>query len=329
MNTYKTIVLFFILANLSSFGQANDYYLENVKRIDACINGPIKVYNCEEGMMFPAKYKRSKLNADRTIVSFINRLFDENTIKPDVEKTLSKVRKKSMRLTESVNGLIESDDITILGRYLWVNIKFDFIEDVLIRSKVTLKTTTHGKCGSYTNLLDYKLIKDFIIKDAKVLFEIGYDYYITSDTIYSDNLNALAEKQKDYKFSIPGSSTEDWVNEIFTKQYQTDETGAYNYSQAPKDFVRLIKENKIETIKDLLFSPSYTTCVNAMEALIYLSSVNRAQLTAKMNDKITQIKNGTFIIMQQGSPDVFYTRKGYRELQTTDERVIKKYKASI
>lgn len=330
MNTHRIIaLLFFITVNLSGFAQANDYYTENVRRIDACINGPIKVYNCEGGMVFPAKYKASKIKSDLTIMSFINSLFDKETIKTDVEKEISKVRKKSMRLVESVDGLIESDDITVLGKYLWVNVRFDFIDNVLVRSKVTLKTNTHGKCGSYVNLLDYKLIKDFIIKDAKILFEIGYDYYITSDTTYLANLMLLAENRKDYKFSIPGKGNEDWINEIFTKQYQTDETGAYNYSQAPKDFVRLIKENKIAEVKDLLFSPSYTTSVNAMEALIYLSSISKVQLTTELNERITQIKNGSFVIMQQGSPDVFYTRKGYGELQTTDERVIKKYSSSM
>jgi hypothetical protein len=329
MNTHRIIaLLFFITVSLSVFAQANDYYSENVRRIGAYINGPLKQYSCEGGMVFPAKYKASKIKSDLTIMSFINSLFDKETIKTDVEKEISKVRKKSMRLVESVDGLIESDDITILGKYLWVNIRFDFVDSVLVRSKVTMRTTTDGSCGSYGHLLDFKVIRDFFIKDAKMLFEVGYDE-ITSDTIYSSNLTSLAEQRKDYKFNIPGIGKESWVNEIFTKQYQTDETTAYNYSKAPKDFVRLIKENKIAEVKDLLFSPSYTTSVNAMEALLYLSSISKVQLTTELNERITQIKNGSFVIMQQGSPDVFYTRKGYRELQTTDERVIKKYSSSM
>lgn len=329
LNIFKILALLsVVITGLESYAQSNNFYVENARRIDAYINGPLKQYSCEEGMVFPAKYKASKIKLDLTVMSFINSLFNSGTIKPDVEKEITKVRKKSMRLTESVNGLIESDDITILGRYLWVSINLDFIDSNLVRSKVTMRTTTDGSCGSYGHLLDFKVIRDFFIKDAKMLFSVGYDE-MTSDTVYTENLVSLAGKRKDYKFSIPGSGTEGWINEIFTKQYQTDETGAYNYYRAPKDFVRLIKENKMEIIKDLLFSPSYTTSINAMESLIYLSSANRVQLTAELNDRITQIKNGAFIIIQQGSPDVFYKREGYRALNTTDERVIKKYSSSM
>ena len=330
MNTLKTIIIFFfIVAHLNGHAQPNDYYNENIRRIDAYTNGPIKAYNCEEGMIFPTKYKTSKVRSDLRIMSFVNSLFNNQTTKLDVEKRISKVRKKEIPVRKSVNGLVESNDITILGKYLWVNVKFDFIDNILVRSKVTMRTTTHGKCGPYTNLLDFKIIRDFFIKDAKMLFTVGYDDEITSDTIYSGNLALLAGQRKEYKFSIPGTSTESWINEIIVTQYQTDRAGAYNYSQAPKDFVMLIKENKIAEVKDLLFSPTYTTSVNAMEALIYLSSISKVQLTAELNDRITQIKNGLFIIMQQGAPDVFYTRKGYRELQTTDEKVIKKYSSSM
>jgi hypothetical protein len=330
MNTLKVIIIFFfITTHLNGLAQSNDYYSENVRRIDAYTNGPIKAYNCEGGMTFPVKYKASKVRSDLRIMSFVNNLFNNKTFKPDVEKEIKKVRKKEIPIRKSVNGLIESDDITILGKYLWVNVKFDFIEDVLVRSKVTMRTTTHGKCGSYTRLLDFKVIRDFFIKDAKMLFTVGYDDEITSDTIYSGNLALLAGQRKDYKFSIPSSSTESWINEIIVKQYQTDRAGAYNYSQAPKDFVRLIKENKIAEVKDLLFSPSYTTSINAMEALIYLSSISKVQLTTELNDRITQIKNGSFIIMQQGAPDVFYRREGYKALNMTDEKVIKKYSLSM
>ena len=113
------------------------------------------------------------------------------------------------------------------------------------------------------------------------------------------------------------------------KKYQTDETGDYSYDRATKDFVRLIKENKIAEVKDLLFSPNYVTSINAMESLIYLSSINKVQLTVAMNDRITEIKSGSFIILQQGSPDVFYSREGYKALNMTYEKVLKKYSSSM
>lgn len=329
VNTFKILTfLAVVVSGIECLAQSGDYYNENLRRIDAYINGPIKAYNCEGGMIFPAKYKVSKVRSDLSIMSSINSLFNDNTIQPDVETRIGKIKKKSIRVIKSENGLIESYDITMLGKYLWVNEKFDFIDSVLVRSKVTLRTTTHGKCGSHTQLLDFKLVRDYFVKDTKMLFEVGYDE-VTSDTIYSGNLALLAKKRNDYKFNIPGSATEDWVNELFTKQYQTDSSGVYVYSQAPKSFARLIKENKISLIEDLLYSPNYMTSVNAMEALIYLASNGRVKLTPETNRRIAQIKTGTFMIKQQGAPDVLYKREGYKELQMTDEKVIKKYRSSL
>jgi hypothetical protein len=330
INIFKVLALLsVVITRIECFAQSDDYYNENIRRIDAYINGPLKTYSCKDGMTFPAKYKKSKIKSDLSIMSFINSLFNSKTAKPDIEKKISTVRKKSMRLVESVNGLIESDDITILGKYLWVNVKLDFIDNVLVRSKVSLRTTTHGKCGSYINLPDFKVVRNFFIKDSKMLFIIGYEDEITSDTIYSGNLASLAERRNGYKFNIPSSNVEGWINEIFTKQYQTDRADVYNYTKPPKDFVRLVKETRTEVIKDLLYSPNYITSVHAMEALLYLASLGKLQLSVELNDRITQIKNGSFTIMQQGAPDVFYKREGYKELQMTDERVIKKYSSSM
>lgn len=329
INTLKILTLLsIVITGIECFAQSDNYYNENIRRIDAYINGPIKLHSCEGGITFPAKYKASKVRSDLRMMSFVNSLFNNKTIKSDVEKEISKVRKKETPIGKSVNGLIESNDITLLGKYLQVNVKFDFIDNVLVRSKVTLRTTTHGECGSHTHLLDFKVIRDFFIKDARMLFGVGYDE-MTSDTIYSGNLASLAKKRNGYKFNIPSSNVEGWINEIFTKQYQTDSASVYDYTKAPKSFVMLIKENRTEVIKDLLFSPNYVTSVNAMEALLYLASTGKLQLSPEINDRIAQIKNDSFTIMQQGAPDVLYKREGYRELQMTDERVIKKYSSSM
>jgi hypothetical protein len=329
MSILKVIIIhFFVMAQVNGFAQSIDNYNENIRRIDAYANGPIKQYACDQGIKFPASYKASKIRSDLRIMSFINSQFNNKSIKPGIEKEISKVRNKKISIVKSVNGLIEANDITILGEYLWANVKLDFIDNFLVRSKVLLRTTTHGRCGSHTHLLDFKVVREYFIKDAKILFHIGYDE-MTSDTIYSGNLALLAEQRKDYKFSIPGSSTEGWINEIFTKQYYTDSAGAYNYAIAPRYYIKLIKENKIAEVTDLLFSPNYITSVNAMEALLYLSSVNKVRLTKQLNDKMVEIKNDSFIIMQQGSSDVYYRRNGYKELRTTDERVIKKYSSSM
>jgi hypothetical protein len=328
-STIKIIILLFVVAvKANCFAQTNEYFTENTRRIDAYLNGPAKANICKGVITFPAKYKSSKVKSDAFITSFVNSIVDNKITESDADVRLKKIGKNAS-VKESLNGLIKVKDILLKGNYLRANIILEFIDNVTVRTKVTLTTVTHAKCGMYGNsMLDFKLIRDFFIKDAKMLFGVKYDEMI-ADTIYSANLTLLAEKRKDYRFNIPGTGSENWINEIFIKQYQTDSSGAYNYSKPPKDFINLIKENKIAEVKDLLFSPNYVTSVNAMESLLYLSSVNKVQLTMELNERIAQVKNGSFIIMQQGAPDVFYKREGYKDLQMTDERVVKKYSSSM
>jgi len=331
LKIFNLKILFFISAiipAIESFTQSFNYYRENLNRIDEYINGPLKLYSCEEGMTFPNTYNGSKIRSDLRMITFVNTLFNDRTTKADVDNGIIRIRKKAVPIVKSFNGLIESYDFTVLGKYLWINVKLDFIDSVLVRSKVTLRTTTQGKCGSHDHLLDFKVVRDFFIREANMVYTVGYDE-MTSDTIYSTNLVSLAQKRIAYKFNIPGSNVESWINEIFIKQYQVDSADVYNYMKAPSSFVMLIKENKTDIIKDLLFSPNYVTSLNAMEALLFLASTRQVQLSSELIDRITQIKNGSSLIMQQGAPDVYYKRKGYKDLQMTDERVIKKYNLSM
>lgn len=327
-NTIKIlIVLVVVAAKTNCFAQSNEYFAENTKRIEAYLNRPAKANICEGVINFPSKYKPSKVKSDAFITSFVNSI-DNKFTDNDSDMQLKKIGKKIL-VKESLNGLIKIKNILLKGNYLRANIVIEFIDNVTVRSKVTLTTVTHAKCGEYGNLMmDFKLVSDFFLQDAKMLFGVKYDEMV-ADTIYSDNLALLAVNRKDYKFNIPGTDSESWVNDVFIKQYQADSSGSYNYSKAPKDFVKLIKENKISVVKDLLFSPNYFVSVNAMEALLYLSSVNKVQLTKDLNDRIAEIKKQPFIILQQGAPDVFYNREGYKDLQMTDERVIKKYSSSM
>jgi hypothetical protein len=328
-NTIKILIVIVLVGeNIICVGQSTEYSTENTKRIDAYLNGPAKANICDGVIAFPTKYDLSKAKSDAFITSFINTTSNINFTDNDADVLLKKIAKKAS-IKESLNGLIKVKNILLKGNYLRANIILEFIDNITVRTKVTLTTVTHAKCGMNGNsMLDFKILRDFFIKDAKMLFNVKYDEMI-ADTIYSDNLTLLTSKRKEYKFNIPGTSSENWVNNIFIKQYQADSSGFYNYSKAPKDFVKLIKENEISVIKDLLFSPNYFVSINAMEALLYLSSVNKVKLTTELNDKIIRIKNGAFRFLSQGAPDVFYIREGYKDLQMTDEKVFKKYSLSM
>ncbi|MDZ4794668.1 MAG: hypothetical protein SGI83_10345 [Bacteroidota bacterium] len=326
INFFKILSLLFVaIAGIDCVAQSNNYYSENTKRIDVYLNGPV----CGGVITYPSKYKASKVKSDAFIVSFVNSIVDNKITGNDVDVRIKKLGDKKAVVKESLNGLIKVKDILLKGNYLRANIVLEFIDDVAVRSNITLTTVTHAECNVDRNrMMDFKAVRDFFIKDAKMLFTVGFNEMV-ADTIYLGNLTSLAAKRNDYRFNIPGTGLENWINDFFIKQYQDKSSGPYNYYKAPKEIVRLIKENKTAIVTDLLYSPNYFTSVNAMEALIYLASVGKVQLTAELNNRITQIKNGSFIIRQQGTPDVFYNREGYKELQMTDEKVIKKYSSSM
>ncbi len=330
MSTLKIATIgLFLLIPFSCFAQSNNNYDNNIKRIDEYINGPIKTYSCEGGIVFPVKYKSSKINSDTYIISLTNNLVGSKINNNDLISQIKKAGKKKAVITrQSINGLVHTKEVLLKGSYLRVNIILGFIDDVLVRRKVRLTTTTHGQCGSHGDLLDFKLIKDFFIKKVDLLFNIEYDE-MTSDTIYFDNLESLAKQHTDYRFNLPASHNDDWLRELFIKQYQSDSIAAYSYSQPPNTFVKLIKEGKIEILTTLLFSPNYVFAIHAMESLIYLDSQGEFEITPVLRDRINKIKNQSYIILQIASPDLFYKREGYKALKMNDELIIKKYKASM
>lgn len=325
------IIIFLILAfqAINSFSQPNPYSNENITRIDAYLNGPVTANICEGSVVFPGNHKPSKIKADLFIITFLNNIFKDNAKEESVVTGLQKAGQKRTTVKESASGLIKAMDILLKGNYLRAGIRIEFIDNVVIRTRVVLSTTTHARCGVYDNrMMDFKLVRDHFVREAELLFTIGYDEMI-ADTIYCTNLYSLTEKRKEYKFNIPGTASESWLNDLFVKQYRSDSSGIYNYQSAPEEFVRLVRENQLSVVRDLLYSPNYFMAVNAMEALIYLESVGKLELSPELNNRIAQIQSEPYIILQQGAPDVFYKRAGYRELGMDKERIIKKYRSSM
>ena len=314
---------------LQCLSQQNEYVAENTRRINEFITGPSISRHCEGDLIWPKKYKRSAIRADRSIVSFINSVSVNSGTENDIDRHLKKLSKKRFSIEQSSNGLIKSKDVRINGKYLKANLRMELINSQIVRSKIVLSSSIHPTCPGYSIwMVDYKLLKDFFLKDINRLFLIGYEQ-MTSDTIFLSNLNSLATKFPDYKFNIPSLEIVNSMNNLFVSQYQTDSFYLYSKTKPPEDFVELIKENKISIIKDLLYSPNYFVSINAMEALIYLSSVSKIQLSPDLIEKINQLKNATFGIMTQSTPDVFVSRQGYKDLRIKDEDVIKKYTSSL
>lgn len=332
MKARTIIVLLFIflfLLGTDCIGQANDYPVKNTQRIDEFLNGSVQKNICQDVIIYPSKHKKQKTRSDHFVISYINNLSGGVVTETSADSLLAKLSKQKFSVKQFTNGLIKVKDISLNGNYLKAGLRLEFIDNILVRRKINLTTSTHAKCGMYDNsIMDFKLVKDVFIKEAKVLFTVAYEE-IVSDTLYLTNLELLANKHREFRFNIPGTSPTTWIDDIFTKQYKAEQSCCYSALKASDDFMRLIKEEKYQTIMDLLYSPNYFTSVNAMEALIYLSSINKVELTSGIKDRITSLKSASFKITKQMAPDAFYNIDGYSSLGMTDEKVIIKYSSSM
>jgi len=145
------------------------------------------------------------------------------------------------------------------------------------------------------------------------------------------NLRLALQNYPDYKFGPCSKDfeNEEWINRICYNQYNSDSSCCYSYIKANKDYIDLINNMKINIINDLLYSPNYIYSINAMEAIIYLNSINKITIDDAMKTRMESIKKAKYVITIQKSSDLYSTVNGYNELNTSDENVIKKYRNSL
>lgn len=327
---YVVTIFFCLMLLRTSFAQGNVYYTKNKVLIRQYLEGAVNDKMCEGVIDFPTKYTNRKIRSDAFVSKFINNVNNDQLSGLDLQMFLAASgKRRAIVVNESSDGLINTKEILLKGGYVRAKVILGFVNDIVVRRKVTVTTRGYAKCGVYDNrLMDFKYIMDHFIVDLRLLFNVDYDF-ISSDSIFQKNLQYLDSLFDDYQFDTILEYQENWVAEILGRQFQSDSIDAYNFNDAPECFVKLIKEDKIEVIESLAFSPSYITSVNAMESLIFLSSVGKIQLSQALFARMKKIKDGSFKILQRGAPDVIYEREGYRELGMTDEKVIQKYKGSL
>lgn len=137
-------------------------------------------------------------------------------------------------------------------------------------------------------------------------------------------LVGAASKYKNYIFNVPCGENEAAVNKIIMNQYNNDSSGYYSYLKANDAFVLLIKIGKIDIIKSLIYSPNYFYSVNAMEALIYLSAVNKIPIDKALKRKIEEVRGRTYEIIVKKGDDVFSHVNGYSDINMAENKIIAK-----
>lgn len=317
------VVCYEIGMSQTAFSEQNFKYLDSLENT-------VKTYLCSGQLIYPEKYDPNAIKEDFLLVQSMNQLFDTNTRVLQFDNTLKRIKKARVTKSETLNGLIKVNKIVINGNYLQIKLTLECIDDVFFRKKMTLTTFTNGRCGvAAQRVLDFNLLKGRFIKSLNFEVRASDREYLFTDVLLENKIKVAAEKHKGFIFIASTDSTKYLYNRVLRNQFNSDSSCCYSYSTANSYFIMLIKSGNFSLIKDLLYSPNYFYSINAMEALLYLSSINKILIPDVMSKKMDSLKAGRFEIMIQRSPDVITSVNGYMELNTTKESVIKKYYNSI
>jgi len=300
---------------------------QNFKYLDSLEN-TVKTYLCNDQLAYSEKYDPNAVKNDFLLVQSMNQLFDTNTSVVQFDKILKGLKKARVAKSETLNGLIKISKIVINGNYLHIELTLEYIDDFFFRKRMMLSTITNGRCGlSAQRVLDFKLLKNAFVKYLNFLVRSRDREYLVADVLLEEKIRIAAEKYGDFIFITSADGDKGRYNSILRNQYNSDSSCCYSYSRANSYFVTLIDSGEFSLIKDLLYSPNYFYAINAMEALLYLSSINKIPITDTMKRRMDSLKAASFEITVQRSSDVFVIVSGYMELNTTNEEVIKKYRS--
>jgi hypothetical protein len=314
--------------NEIAIAQSQEIKEINLTRLDSFLKKGLKDL-CSENLTTTKKYKPSKIKIEQQIVSFLNKIYTGNFGQAELTKELFQLRKlKSFRETEE-HGTILTERIVLRGPYLNSEIKLTFIDGTLVSAKTEIETGSNTRCGEYGyEVPDFYLFRKSYAGNFEFPVYAGY-YGLTADTVFFDNIRKLSGVITQIRFLIPGITNEKWLDTILLKQYTPDNFCCYSYTEAPHEFIRLIRENKLNIIDSLLYSSNCLTAINAMEALIYLEGAGKYRLTPKQSVRIDELKNENCLFRRYGAPDVIYMVKEYSELKMTPVRIIAKYGKSF
>lgn len=320
------IVTLLLLINVIVIKAQSSVYDQNKNYLDS-VEFSQKLNFCNKVISYPDRYSKKEVNIDASVIYLLNDISQDSYTETALNISVKRQKKIRISKVEKYNGLIKVIEVIINGRNLRAEATIESINGFIYRKFFSLSTNTNGRCGSSAfRILDFKLLRNFYL--GKIDFLINYSYNtLTWVNLNINQLEVSEKKYVDYKFNIPKAQDKDnWLQVIFSNQYNSDSSCCYSYIKGNKTFIELIKAERIDLIKDMLYSPNYFYAVNAMEAIIYLSSINKITLDEPMRKKIESIKKGTYPITIRKTEDLFTTVNGYNEINTSDNAVIKKYR---
>jgi len=287
---------------------------------------------CNGILRYPENYEKKKITESIEAIRLLNWIFLENITQSNLNKKIIETKNIKVFKEEKSNGIIKVIRFKINDNYVRIELTIETIDSFIFRKALSLTTTTFGRCGeSSFRVLDFKLLRDFLLNEVHFIIQVKDNNSIVATDFNESNLRLALQNYPDYKFGPCSKDfeNEEWINRICYNQYNSDSSCCYSYIKANKDYIDLINNMKINIINDLLYSPNYIYSINAMEAIIYLNSINKITIDDAMKTRMESIKKAKYVITIQKSSDLYSTVNGYNELNTSDENVIKKYRNSL
>jgi hypothetical protein len=327
----KKILLFTILLSALSGqvkAQNNLIRLENLRRIDS-VEKSLKTNFCHSDIIYKDNFNKKYLKNDLAIFEFLNKVFKDDIRINQLEVLQKKIKNTRVGKLEKKNGLINNLKLILNGNYLRADISLDFIDSIILNRSCLISFTTNGICNKENfKVLDFRYLKDIVTPNIGFTINIR-DIDVVSEKVEIQNIESMAKKYSDYNFNVPSIGNPDWLNQFLLNQYIGETKNYYSLENANKNFVKLVKENRTDVVKSLLYSPNYFYSINAMESLMYLNSINKITIDDRMKIQINKIKESDYLLTIQKSGDSFGTVKGYKALGTSEEGVIKKLQKSF
>jgi hypothetical protein len=318
-------IFLLLVIGVKANAQLEAIRFENVRYMDSSELQVKEIY-CNGLLLYPDKRSEKKMKSDKVMVDFLNKVYNPEIRLSELNALLGGFKKATVSKDERQNGLLTFSKYIIKGNYLRLELNISHIEDVIVRKHFFLTTLSSGRCDvSSMKILDYSLLKELI---TGIEFKVGiWDHrYLYNETYCFDELNVLSSRYPGYRFNIPDILNKDLVNRAFCNQYNNDSSRCYSYQTPDKYFASFVKNGQLDVIEMLLYSPNYFYSVNAMEALIYLQSIGKANIDSKMNERIKSLKESKYKITIRKTSDFYSTVEGYSSIGVTDAMVIQKYK---
>lgn len=296
----------------------------NLKYVDS-VTEDLRNNFCNKIFTYPDNVKIDRAKKEKFFITFLNQIFNKEFTDKEFELDILKIKKAKVYKVVKQNGLIKTYEIVINGNYLRVELDLDFIDGIAYRKRCLLNTTSKARCGeSAIRFVDFKLFKEAFLKeiDFPVFF---FDNAIAGEAFALDVIQRASFRNTNYRFSIPVLGDTSKLNKILGNQYKQGDACCYNYTTPPADFVTLIEKDAVDVVKNLIFSPNYFYSINAMEAFIYLNSINKVQIDELIAERIKIIKGEVFEITIQKTNDLYSVVEGYKGIKTSDDAVVQKY----